>query len=174
MKRAKIISLITMLLVSLNSSADLFARAGTVGSIIIPASGLLTIWLHHDKEGLHQFALAYGSTLATVFILKPVIHRKRPTGGTWSFPSGHTASAFAGAAFLQRRYGWNYGAPAYVASWSVGLSRIFSDHHWPTDVLAGAMIGIASNLIFTKPDGHVHIQPFFLRQGTGIKLSLVG
>ena len=156
---------------NLTAIGSVFEFAGSAGAVAIPASSVLTILLHHDKEGFQQFGLSYGSTMATVFALKPIVNEKRPDGGKWSFPSGHTASAFAGAVFLQRRYGWNYGAPAYVASWLVGLSRLYSNHHRPQDVLAGAMIGIAANLVFTKPYSHTHFQPLLLKHGAGMQLS---
>ena len=58
--------------------------------------------------------------MAVVYVLKPLVDRTRPDGGHQWFPSGHTASAFAGAAFLQMRYGWALGAPAYAVASFVG------------------------------------------------------
>ena len=75
--------------------------------------------------------------MAVVYVLKPIVDRQRPDGGSQSFPSGHSASAFAGAAFLQRRYGWSYGAPAYAVATFVAYSRVESKRHWTSDVIAG-------------------------------------
>lgn len=172
MKKIKILVLIMLpLFYCAQSIAGTIRTLGDIGQIALPATGLVVAIAHKDTTGMVQLGLAYGATLATVYALKPLVNRDRPDGGSWSFPSGHTASAFAGAGFLQRRYGWNYGAPAYTAAWFVGLSRVYANRHWPTDVLAGAAIGIAANLIFTKPYHNVHIQTLAYKDGFGLELS---
>ena len=94
---------------------------GDVGQIVLPATGLAVAAFHRDGKGVVQLAEAFGTTLAVVYILKPTVDRTRPNGGSQSFPSGHAASAFAGAAFLQIRYGWGWGVPAYAAAAFVAL-----------------------------------------------------
>src|SRR5512143_674389 len=89
---------------------------GDVGQVALPATGLAVSLLHKDKKGVVQLAEAFGTAMAVVYTLKPTVDRTRPNGGSQSFPSGHAASAFAGAAFLQIRYGWSYGVPAYAAA----------------------------------------------------------
>lgn len=62
-----------------------------------------------------------------------------------SFPSGHTAVIFALAAavaLIWRRLAW----PSFALATLVGLSRILIGAHWPSDVLAGAWVGIAWTL----------------------------
>jgi membrane-associated phospholipid phosphatase len=130
--------------------ADAVQRAGDVGQFLLPAGAAGAALLAHDRHGLRQLAEAYASTLAVVSVLKPVVDRTRPNGGRYSFPSGHTASAFAGAAFLQLRYGWRLGAPAYALASFVGYSRVESHEHYTSDVLAGAAIAVAANLVFTR------------------------
>ncbi len=118
-----------------------------------------------------QLAEAYGSTMALVNILKPTVNRTRPNGGHYSFPTGHSASAFAGGAFLQMRYGWAYGAPAYALATYVAWSRVHAKQHYTTDVLAGGAIGIAANLVFTRRYGKVPIQPMLGPQAIGLTLE---
>lgn len=60
-----------------------------------------------------------------------------------SFPSGHAAFYFAIATVV---YSWNKktGILFYIASFLIIISRVFSGIHWPSDILAGAIIGIFS------------------------------
>src|SRR5437868_3033222 len=67
-----------------------------------------------DATGRAQLAESAALTGATTLILKAAVDEKRPNGHAHSFPSGHTSDAAFGAAFLQRRYGWTYGVPAYL------------------------------------------------------------
>jgi membrane-associated phospholipid phosphatase len=52
---------------------------------------------------------------------------------------------------MRKRYGWEYGIPAYAAASFVAYSRVESNEHHPQDVIGGAAIGIISSFIFTKP-----------------------
>ena len=61
--------------------------------------------------------------------------------GDYSFPSGHTSASFAAATAIyaiDRRWG----AAAYVLAALIGFSRLYLGVHFPTDVLAGAVVGI--------------------------------
>lgn len=60
-----------------------------------------------------------------------------------SFPSGHTAGAVAVAAMFARHYP-EYRAPAYLAAGAVALIQVPRAKHYPTDLAAGAAIGLVS------------------------------
>ena len=82
---------------------------------------------------------------AMVQTLKHTVRRPRPDGSNHaSFPSGHSASAFATATVLQRHYGWKIGAPAYALGGYIALARMAWNRHHATDVVMGAGFGIAS------------------------------
>jgi membrane-associated phospholipid phosphatase len=132
-----------------SARADAVQRVGDVVSIVLPAGAAVGSLAADDHRGLAQLGEAFGSAMAVVYVLKPTIDRTRPNGGHQSFPSGHAASAFAGAAFLERRYGWKLGAPAAALACFVGWSRVESKEHYATDVIAGAALGIGANLVFT-------------------------
>ena len=93
--------------------------------------------------------------LMTVVVqsLKYTSHVQRPDSSDFnSFPSGHTAQAFAAATFLQKEYGhisiW-YSIGGYTLAGGVGALRILNNRHWLPDVLVGAGIGILStNLVY--------------------------
>jgi hypothetical protein len=88
---------------------------------------------------------------ASVLGLKSISKIQRPDfSSDNSFPSGHTATAFAGAEFLWQEYKdksvW-YGIAGYTVATGTGLFRIYNNRHWLTDVAAGAGIGILSTKI---------------------------
>lgn len=72
-----------------------------------------------------------------VFVEEPV-HGK-------SFPSGHTTIAFATATTVMLQYKkWHIVVPAFLWAGAAGYSRMYAGEHYPSDVLAGAAIGIGS------------------------------
>jgi membrane-associated phospholipid phosphatase len=157
MRRAAGVLLLSLSLGAAEVRADAVETAGSVGAVLLPAGAAAGAVIAHDHKGLGQLAKAYATAMAVTYVLKPLVDRTRPNGGHYSFPSGHTASAFAGAAFLQMRYGWRIGAPAYLAATFVGYSRVEAKQHYTSDVIAGGAIGIASNLVFTRPREHVAV-----------------
>jgi hypothetical protein len=82
------------------------------------------------------------------FSLKRITAVPRPdTKELTSFPSGHTAQAFAAATFMAREYGHKnigYSIGAYTVATGVGAMRVMNNRHWMSDVLVGAGIGILS------------------------------
>ncbi len=85
---------------------------------------------------------------ASVEGIKLLTHIQRPDGTTFnSFPSGHTATAFACAEFLYQEYKdvsvW-YGIAGYTIAAGTGFLRMYNNRHWFTDVVAGAGFGILS------------------------------
>ena len=95
---------------------------------------------------------------ADVFVLaaKAGVERPRPAttipqadplmgAGGWSFPSGHAATAFAGAVALS--YLWRRGAPLFfLLAAAIAFSRVYVGVHFPGDVLAGAALGTVVGL----------------------------
>jgi len=68
-----------------------------------------------------------------------------------SFPSGHTSEAFSTATALSLKYPeWYIIAPAYLWAGSVGYSRMNLGVHYPTDVLAGALLGTGTAFLTLK------------------------
>ena len=96
--------------------------------------------------------------------LKYTVRRQRPDrSNNKSFPSGHSASAFATATVLQRHYGWKIGAPAYALGSYIALARMAWNRHHATDVVMGAGFGIASartvTMAVAKSKFSVGVQP---------------
>jgi len=93
-----------------------------------------------------------GATAVVVtYGLKYTASETRPNGDSQSFPSAHTSCSFTAAEFLRKRYGWEYGVPAYLAAAFVGYCRVEGNYHYTHDVIAGAAIGILSSYFLTDP-----------------------
>ncbi len=122
-----------------------------------------------NKKLKKAATLAFSSMLISGVVvqgLKKVIGRTRPyaTNSQWdfkgpvqmssrhnSFPSGHTASAFAVAASIATVYDSKLvKILAYAAAALTGLSRVHDNKHWMSDVFMGAVIGTASGIFITK------------------------
>lgn len=111
------------------------------------------------KRGIES-ALSVGISIAISTGIKDMVNRPRPyqtypdkihpysfTNGK-SFPSGHTTLAFATATSLALEYKkWYITIPAFAWAASVGYSRMTLGKHYPTDVAAGALVGIGSGYL---------------------------
>lgn len=122
-----------------------------------PAAAVYALNLSGIK-GKHSLGDATGIYLlsevimnGTVHSLKSITKRERPNQSAFnSFPSGHTANAFASAEFLMQEYKdvspW-YGYAGYTVATATGILRMYNNKHWLSDVVAGAGFGILSTKV---------------------------
>lgn len=108
--------------------------------------------IHSGAQGSCSFVLSSGVMMG----MKYLCGRKRPylqyddlcsvtTEGSPSFPSGHTSMAFSTATSLCLQYPrWYVVAPSLLWASAVGFSRMYLGVHYPSDVLVGACLGIAT------------------------------
>lgn len=99
-----------------------------------------------DQTAMVLITTAISTTVVTD--LKKWTHRLRPNGSSYSsFPSGHTATAFAAAELLNQELKgtspW-IGYAGYAVATATGVLRMYNNMHWVSDVVAGAGIGILS------------------------------
>ena len=141
----------------------------TASSSIDWVSGSITLgtlaygYISKDKKiqyNGYELLIVTGINVATTTLLKNLVNRTRPAdqypGEIFvsnpslgkSFPSGHTSQAFAMATTLTLQYKkWYVTAPAYLWAGCVGYSRLYMGKHYPTDVLAGAVLGAGSSYL---------------------------
>ena len=138
----------------LDALAVFLNYAGEHGEIWIAFTLLLLLFRRTRKAGCAMATALVLYLVAGDCILKPLFARPRPcdinTSITMlvarphghSFPSGHTASGVAAAyaLWLQNR---KLGAPALVLAAFIAFTRLYLYVHFPTDVLGGAVLGIA-------------------------------
>ncbi len=154
------------------ASAQTIEKVGDIGQIAIPATALTLTALKGDKKGAIELMGSVLVAQAITHALKASVDATRPNGGKHSFPSGHTSAAFAGASFLQKRYGWRYGAPAYAAAALVGWTRVESKNHYARDVAVGALIGTGVSQFLTRPLGKRLTVAPTIGDGVGIVASI--
>lgn len=148
----KIKRAIFIFLISLNTlySKDTIEIVGDVIQIAIPSEAFIATFYLDDTQGQYQFYKSFATNLGITYILKYSINETRPDNSNdRSFPSGHTSASFQGAAFIHKRYGLKYAIIPYLGASFVGYSRIVSKKHYLHDVIAGAVIGVASSFYFT-------------------------
>jgi membrane-associated phospholipid phosphatase len=143
-------------------AGDAFEKYGDVMALALPLAALGISAAKHDEDGALQLAATAVPTYGLTFGLKAAVHEERPDhSGNDSFPSGHASSAFLGASYLHYRYGWKYGAPAYVLATLVGASRVEADKHFVHDVLASILIANVSAYFLTDPENdRVFLLPY--------------
>jgi membrane-associated phospholipid phosphatase len=133
--------------------------AGDVATVVITAAAGATPLLLKDNEGAVQLVTAAALDLGVTMALKYGINERRPNGEDYhSFPSAHASVAFTSAEFLRKRYGWEYGLPAYGLASFIAYSRVEANQHYWRDVVAGAAIGMGSSYLFTTPRQNVTLQ----------------
>jgi membrane-associated phospholipid phosphatase len=150
---------------------DRIELAGDVLVVALPiAAAGLTLGFK-DYQGTLEFGESTALAMGTTYVLKLAVHKTRPNGERYSFPSGHATLAFSSAEFMRKRYGWEYGLPAYSIATFVAYSRVAAGQHYTMDVVGGAAVGIVSSYLLTHPYKGWTIQPEAGCSYIGIRLN---
>jgi membrane-associated phospholipid phosphatase len=157
--------------INLNRNRDLdptfrfISNSVTPIAIAAPVALLTNALIKKDSTSKAKAFIVCSGTIAAGILstsLKYAVQRERPfssysfiqkegSGGSYSFPSGHTSAAFALATSVSICYPkWYVIAPSFLWASAVGYSRMDLGVHYPSDVLAGAIIGSGSAFLSYK------------------------
>jgi membrane-associated phospholipid phosphatase len=156
---------------NLDNTFVFISNSVTPISVLVPISIFFEGYSSRDSV-LKNKGLFIGTTLcvsaAATVALKYGVNRKRPfvtypdiqkvaDAGSYSFPSGHTSDAFATATSLSLAFPkWYVITPSFLWACSVGYSRMDLGVHYPSDVLAGAIVGAGSAFVCYKANQWIH------------------
>lgn len=135
----------------------------------------LTLWIAGmatKNKTLKKDALftleSFAYSQALTFGIKAIVNKPRPheadptlialkNAKNGSFPSGHTAEAFANATSLTLiTKKWYVAVPAYTWAYFVGHSRMYLGVHYPSDVVGGAVVGAGSSFLSYELNKWMH------------------
>lgn len=172
-------------------SRNVLEHFGAEHSFIVMSGIFVYGAFKHDNRCVSTALLALESfTLASLMtrIPKTLVGRQRPdnwegngpyeingpfTGS--SFPSGHTTASFAVASVIATQFRESKWIPvtAYSVATLAGLSRIYDNKHWLSDVVAGAAVGtLVGNLVSHRTsDSRLSVIPFRKGNFQGVKLA---
>jgi undecaprenyl-diphosphatase len=108
---------------------------------VVPALWLATATVEHPIKKWFRRRRPF------ISLIEAIIVGRKP--GSYSFPSGHSAAAFAGALLLAREYPANARSFFGLAS-LVAFSRIYLGVHYPGDVLSGSLLGMVLARIYSR------------------------
>lgn len=130
---------------------------------VVPLTALGVAYSKDDTEGQKQWMRNTGVNQVLTSALRVGFNQthlgERPDGNPYGFPSGHVAFVMSGATFLDKRYGWKWGVPAYLASSYVAYVRVDQDaHHW-RDVIASGLLAYGVAALTVTPQKAVWLAP---------------
>lgn len=149
-------------------AADIITAALPVGAFAIAH-------YQDDGAGEGQFFRANAASLLLNTTLRVAFNQteygERPNGNQYAFPSGHVGFVVTQASFLQRRFGWQYGVPAYALSAYVAWVRVDTDHHHWRDVVAAVAVAELTTRFFVTPHDAVHVAPIVGPEWLGVRIE---
>ncbi|MFO7809822.1 MAG: phosphatase PAP2 family protein [Candidatus Delongbacteria bacterium] len=163
---------------NISASAKLFGDKYILAGGFVSLYALSEAFENHKLKKTSVLGLKSMAVSGIItYSLKLLTHRKRPRSSSdpyefsgpsfstkdLSFPSGHTTLAFSAAKIINGSYSDIKYLPCltYSAAVLTGLSRIYDNEHWASDVLAGAIIGYFSAAIVSKNSDQNSVQNIY-------------
>lgn len=148
----------------MNKFMPFMTMLGDLGTVWLVTAIFLLFMKRFRFYGVSVIATVCFCAFLCDVVIKPIVRRLRPfvtntelrllirTPGGYSFPSGHTSSSVGAAYVLFQMNRW-VGIAGFLVAALIALSRMYLHVHYPTDVMAGALIGLVCavvifNLVF--------------------------
>ncbi|MFL1780739.1 Phosphatase PAP2 family protein [Candidatus Hepatincolaceae symbiont of Richtersius coronifer] len=125
-----------------SQSIVLQKNVGSFLPYVLNIGALGLIVATRDYKGLAQYVVIASSVVGITYVAKKIFQRIRPNGKADSFPSGHAATSFAPTAFIHFRFGAYYALPSYIVGIFVSYSRVASNSHYISDIMASLLLSI--------------------------------
>lgn len=149
--------------------------AADVITATLPMAAFAIAHYKDDGAGEGQFLRTNAVSLVLNTTLRVAFNQtswgERPNGNQYAFPSGHVAFVATQAAFLQERFGWKYGLPAYALTGYVAWVRVDTDHHHWRDIIAAVALAEAVTRLWVTPHDAVHIAPLVGPEWLGVRFE---
>ena len=157
---------------------DGLEATGDTLTVFLPLSAMVISFAKRDWPGSIQLAKSIVGTQITVETIKRVYLKARPNAASlMSFPSGHAAGGFSGAAFISQRYDFPWWVDTLYwggAAWTA-YTRVHAQKHHLDDVLMGGAVAVFMNWFFVRPqESKVALMPMATSAGYGLSLSWGG
>lgn len=145
----------------LNSMAIFFAEYFQYFIVLLLIFLLAVNYRKYLRMAIAAFVAAVFSRFVVAEIIRFILPRSRPfvenkvnvilqhSASESSFPSGH-ASFFFALAVVAYFYNKKLGIFLFISAFLISISRVFGGIHWPSDILAGAIVGIFSGWLVVK------------------------
>lgn len=145
----------------MNRFMPFMTMLGDLGTIWLVTAILLLFMKRVRLYGISVIVIVCFCAFLCDIVIKPIVRRLRPfvlntemqllirTPGGYSFPSGHTSSSIGAAYALFKMNRW-VGLAGFLVAALIALSRMYLHVHYPTDVLAGALLGLLCGALIFK------------------------
>jgi len=132
---------------------------------VVPLGAFWLTYLKDDKPGRKQYLWSMGTSMVVITSARVAFNEhewgERPNGHPYGFPSGHAVFIGAGAAFLQDRYGWKWGVPAWAAAYYTDWVRVEDEHHKWRDIVVATAFAFGSSKYFVSRYPDATVTPLF-------------
>jgi membrane-associated phospholipid phosphatase len=129
-------------------SISIIKNLGDINQFTPHIITLSILLLKKDIPGIYLYSKIIATSLVSTYIIKYSVNRIRPNQSQHSFPSGHSSFTIISFIFLLFRFNFLYSIIPFICTLFVGYSRVISNYHYISDILAGYLLSLIISHIF--------------------------